>query len=97
MTTKSLLLVISSAALLAADIFASVSAATVEQAAVKSEIDVANATNSFIQVNEQQHRGDRCSAEAFDAMDAMVARIMAFGPHGRPFPLDQEQLAQFCR
>ncbi len=93
-TTKSLLLVISLAALLSADNCASVSAATLEQVKTKNEETITNATNSFIQATE---RGDRCSAETFDAMDAMVARIMAFGPHGRPFPLNQEELGQFCR
>ncbi len=88
MITKTLLLVIS---LALADIALS---ATVEQPAAKGEVDVANAANS---IRAPEQRGDRCSAEAFDAMDAMVARIMAFGPHGRPFPLDQEQLAQFCK
>lgn len=57
---------------------------------VKDEISISASSNTISLQN------DRCSAENFEKMDATVARIMAFGPHGRPFPLDQNQLNQFC-
>lgn len=38
----------------------------------------------------------KCTEERFRKVELMVARIMSFGPYGRPFPTTPEQLDTYC-